>query len=114
MNGPKDYRAALADLDMAAADRGRPDGTILVNRALARDYLGLYGKACEDFNVAEKLLGGKVEPWRIRWVHSLVETGDYRAANRIWKGVNERFSEVNEVKAFGEGEKIAAFLAVCA
>ncbi|GMI32913.1 hypothetical protein TrCOL_g2950 [Triparma columacea] len=111
--GIKDLNLAIRDLNAAAEYKGRPSAVVLVNRGICRDYLGDYLNAASDFGVAERLGGGmagggtagggggKAEPWYLRYVHCLVETGEEKDAKRIWRELYERFPEVEEVRAFG-------------
>ena len=95
-----DYQAALVDFSTAGELRGKPDVNILINRGICNDYLGRYYSAVSDFQVVERI-GGKIEPWRLRYVHCLWEVGDEKNARRVWGGLREKFPEVEEVLVFG-------------
>jgi tetratricopeptide (TPR) repeat protein len=92
-------KEGLADLQLSALLRGRPDAVVLQNLARAEELNGLYREADRDYTTAIEMSANAVVPFWLRSVLVKYQLGDIKGGYDILKRVENKFPQAPEVQA---------------
>jgi len=94
-----DAKRALADLELSASLRGKPDALVLQNRGRAREINGLYAGADSDYSAAISMTSNEVTPVWLRSAMVKFQIGDFIGALDLARRVETKYPNVPEVMA---------------